>query len=228
MAENIQLSACKAIIKALLSSEEVASIFYKPVDLDMDLSTVRDRLNSGAYQTGDEFAKDVRLIFSKASTNPEHLCYEMGKKVEIIFEELYKKVKDDPNQLLTSMMSEDEEGEESSPEVTPLGQNRNVATAQVETMETGILADEPTMSTAEVEGLCPPEVDQFLFSTIRALGQTSGLLLGVIHLIHEQEGIEFNSENPDDDWLCFKIDKLKLYTKGLICMYLAQNGIKYN
>ncbi|XP_001360386.2 bromodomain testis-specific protein [Drosophila pseudoobscura] len=100
-------NACKAIIRKLFSSQykKLAWIFYEPIDAPylglhdyhkivkkpMDLNSIRTRLQAGLYVNADEFVRDVRLMFDNTYlyTTPDHLCHQMAKKLQAIFEAMF-------------------------------------------------------------------------------------------------------------------------------------------
>jgi hypothetical protein len=96
-----QLKFCLNIIKDLLNKRNMAFVwpFSKPVDVKnlnlsdyyqiikkpMDLGTVKKKLENREYATTDEFATDVRLIFSNCYlyNAPQTDVVAMCKKVEV-------------------------------------------------------------------------------------------------------------------------------------------------
>ncbi|CAM4812301.1 unnamed protein product [Rotaria magnacalcarata] len=109
-----QLKYCVSIIKDLLNKKNVSFVwpFSKPVDVEslnlpdyyqiikkpMDLGTVRRKLDNREYATPEEFATDVRLIFSNCYlyNGPNTDVVAMCKKVEQMFENKYAKLPDEP------------------------------------------------------------------------------------------------------------------------------------
>ncbi|CAL1275181.1 unnamed protein product [Larinioides sclopetarius] len=60
------------------------------IDIPMDLSTVRERLNSNHYSNPTEFCKDMRLIFQNSrnyNTNKKSKIYSMTLRLSAMFEE---------------------------------------------------------------------------------------------------------------------------------------------
>ncbi|KNC83241.1 hypothetical protein, variant [Sphaeroforma arctica JP610] len=104
---NVQMKFCSQLLDEMLSAKHIkyAWIFYTPVDpvalslpdyfdkikVPMDLSLVKRNLYSGEYETPDEFAKDVRLMFNNCYTyndaNSEVFLY--GQKLNEVFEARY-------------------------------------------------------------------------------------------------------------------------------------------
>lgn len=88
--------------KNLLIIKGYAWPFYKPVDAEllglhdyhdiikkpMDLSTVKQKMDNREYRTGQEFASDVRLIFTNCyKYNPaDHDVVIMARKLQDVFE----------------------------------------------------------------------------------------------------------------------------------------------
>ncbi|CAF0953142.1 unnamed protein product [Didymodactylos carnosus] len=124
-----QLKYCSSIIKDLFHKKHSAFVwpFYKPVDVEqlalhdyhdivkkpMDLGTVKKKLENREYSTPDEFATDVRLIFSNCSlyNGPNTDVVQMCKKVQQLFESKYEKMPDEPpppiinNELMSTDLS---------------------------------------------------------------------------------------------------------------------------
>jgi len=109
-----QLKYCLSIIKDLLHKKNFAFVwpFSTPVDAEdlnlpdyhqiikhpMDLGTVKKKLENREYATPEEFASDVRLVFSNCYlyNRPETDVVAMCKKVEQMFENKYAKMPDEP------------------------------------------------------------------------------------------------------------------------------------
>ncbi|CAF1677278.1 unnamed protein product, partial [Adineta ricciae] len=109
-----QLKYCLSIVKDLLHKKNLSFVwpFAKPVDVEnlnltdyhlivkkpMDLGTVKKKLENREYATPDEFAADVRLIFSNCYlyNAPTTDVVAMCKKVEQLFENKYAKLPDEP------------------------------------------------------------------------------------------------------------------------------------
>ncbi|XP_068147552.1 bromodomain-containing protein 3 [Drosophila tropicalis] len=127
-----ELNACKALLKNLMSPtyKKLAWIFYEPVDSEalglddyheivkepMDLGTIKERLDADDYEDATEFAKDVRLIFFNAYlyTNSGHVCYQMAKELQLIFEKMFTELLNDSTQLL-EIADKEEEKVDSNP-----------------------------------------------------------------------------------------------------------------
>ncbi|SPP73557.1 bromodomain-containing protein 2 [Drosophila guanche] len=102
--------ACKAIIRKLFSSEykPLAWVFYDPIEAaflglhdyhtivqkPMHLRYIRNRLNKGDYTNAEDFERDVRQIFNNTYlyTPPNHVCHQMAKKLEGIFDKMFLEI----------------------------------------------------------------------------------------------------------------------------------------
>ncbi|KAK2574995.1 hypothetical protein KPH14_008751 [Odynerus spinipes] len=108
------LKSCNEILKELFSKKHsgYAWPFYKPVDAEllglhdyhdiikkpMDLGTVKTKMDSREYKTAQEFASDVRLIFTNCYkyNPPDHDVVAMARKLQDVFEMRYAKIPDEP------------------------------------------------------------------------------------------------------------------------------------
>jgi hypothetical protein len=108
------LKSCNEILKELFSKKHsgYAWPFYKPVDAEllglhdyhdiikkpMDLGTVKSKMDNREYKTGQEFAGDVRLIFTNCYkyNPPDHDVVAMGRKLQDVFEMRYANIPDEP------------------------------------------------------------------------------------------------------------------------------------
>ncbi|XP_008634555.2 PREDICTED: bromodomain-containing protein 2 [Corvus brachyrhynchos] len=109
-----QLKYCNGILKELLSKKHAAYAwpFYKPVDASalglhdyheiikhpMDLSTIKRKMENREYRDAQEFAADVRLMFSNCYkyNPPDHDVVAMARKLQDVFEFSYAKMPDEP------------------------------------------------------------------------------------------------------------------------------------
>ncbi|KAM9290502.1 bromodomain-containing protein 2-like, partial [Gastrophryne carolinensis] len=109
-----QLKYCNGILKELLSKKHGAYAwpFYKPVDATalglhdyhdlikhpMDLSTIKKKMENREYRDAQEFAGDVRLMFSNCYkyNPPDHDVVAMARKLQDVFEFRYAKMPDEP------------------------------------------------------------------------------------------------------------------------------------
>ncbi|XP_038226802.1 bromodomain-containing protein 2 isoform X2 [Dermochelys coriacea] len=109
-----QLKYCNGILKDLVSKKHAAYAwpFYKPVDASalglhdyheiikcpMDLSTIKRKMENREYHDAQEFAADVRLMFSNCYkyNPPDHDVVAMARKLQDVFEFSYAKMPDEP------------------------------------------------------------------------------------------------------------------------------------
>ncbi|XP_011476373.1 bromodomain-containing protein 4 isoform X2 [Oryzias latipes] len=109
-----QLGYCAALVREMLSKKHAAYAwpFYKPVDVDalglhdyhdiikhpMDLSTIKAKLENRQYRDPQEFAADVRLMFSNCYkyNPPDHEVVAMARKLQDVFEMRFAKMPDEP------------------------------------------------------------------------------------------------------------------------------------
>ncbi|KAJ8251351.1 hypothetical protein GJAV_G00220420 [Gymnothorax javanicus] len=108
-----QLRYCAGILKEMLTKkhEAYAWPFYKPVDAKalglhdyhdiikhpMDLGTVKAKLESRQYADPQEFAADIRLMFSNCYkyNPPDHDVVAMARKLQDVFEMRLAKMPDE-------------------------------------------------------------------------------------------------------------------------------------
>nr|XP_054597252.1 bromodomain-containing protein 4 isoform X2 [Nothobranchius furzeri] len=109
-----QLGYCVGLVRDMLSKKHAAYAwpFYKPVDVDalglhdyheiikhpMDLSTIKAKLENKQYREPQEFAADVRLMFSNCYkyNPPDHEVVAMARKLQDVFEMRFAKMPDEP------------------------------------------------------------------------------------------------------------------------------------
>jgi hypothetical protein len=109
-----QMKYCSKIVNELLAKkhEGYAWPFYKPVDATalglndyhdiiktpMDLGTVKTKMDERRYRRPEDFAADVRLIFTNCYkyNPPEHDVVGMARKLQDVFEMRYAKMPDEP------------------------------------------------------------------------------------------------------------------------------------
>ncbi|XP_029015734.1 bromodomain-containing protein 4 isoform X2 [Betta splendens] len=109
-----QLGYCSSLVRDMLSKKHAAYAwpFYKPVDVDalglhdyhdiikhpMDLSTIKAKLENKQYRDPQEFAADVRLMFSNCYkyNPPDHEVVAMARKLQDVFEMRFAKMPDEP------------------------------------------------------------------------------------------------------------------------------------
>ncbi|CAH1119082.1 unnamed protein product [Phaedon cochleariae] len=108
------LKACNEILMELFSKKHsnYAWPFYQPVDADllglhdyhdiikkpMDFGTVKQKMDNREYRTPQDFAGDVRLIFTNCyKYNPsDHDVVAMARKLQDVFEVKFAKIPDEP------------------------------------------------------------------------------------------------------------------------------------
>ncbi|XP_017096862.2 bromodomain-containing protein 2 [Drosophila bipectinata] len=240
-----EINACKAIIKSLFgtSYKHLAWVFYEPLDAQMlalydyheivkepmDLSTVRHRISSGCYQNAADFAKDVRLIFYNTYlyTKPGHLCYEMAKKLQVVFEEMFAQVAANPGAPGTSCYSDTEESSSSSSSSSSSEDDSD--SEESGTSSSSEASQATSSSTAPPPAPVPEwaktgmssfttEEDLDLHAKIQQLD--GEVLLHVIHLIQRGEGGGYGNKELE-----FDVCQLKVHTKRSILEYLESRGI---
>ncbi|XP_057673616.1 bromodomain-containing protein 4 isoform X1 [Corythoichthys intestinalis] len=109
-----QLGYCSSLVREMLSKKHTtyAWPFYKPVDVaalglhdyhdiikhPMDLSTIKAKLENRQYRDPQEFAADVRLMFSNCYkyNPPDHEVVGMARKLQDVFEMRFAKMPDEP------------------------------------------------------------------------------------------------------------------------------------
>ncbi|XP_041759105.1 bromodomain-containing protein 2 isoform X7 [Coregonus clupeaformis] len=109
-----QLRYCNGILKELLSKKHAAYAwpFYKPVDASMlglhdyhdiikqpmDLSTIKRKMDSREYRDAQQFAGDVRIMYSNCYkyNPPDHDVVAMARKLQDVFEFCFAKMPDEP------------------------------------------------------------------------------------------------------------------------------------
>ncbi|XP_061882435.1 bromodomain-containing protein 4-like isoform X1 [Entelurus aequoreus] len=111
-----QLHSCAQLVKEMLSKKHFAYAwpFYLPVDSKalglhdyhdiikhpMDLSTVKKKLDNRQYRDAQEFAADVRVMFSNCYkyNPPGHDVVAMARKLQDVFEMRFAKMPDEPEE----------------------------------------------------------------------------------------------------------------------------------
>ncbi|KAL7725002.1 hypothetical protein ACLKA6_001438 [Drosophila palustris] len=258
-----EINACKAIMRNLFSKKykSFAWIFYHPIDANflglydyhdvvkqpMDLSTIKHRLNTNFYLNATDFARDVRLIFYNTYlyTSPGHLCYDMAKNLQRVFESMYAEVP------LHCVNGEAPVWSDSSSELdveAPYNHNNNwnynnnknihSSTPCAQSMNSNLnrLVNEPQVlhqhprqhqmkAPAEASkgiGHVPISAEEDLDLHIKVQQLDGVMLLNVIHMIHQLEGLNFGYPNKE---LEFDVRNLKPHTKRSILAYMASKGI---
>ncbi|XP_066145851.1 bromodomain-containing protein 3-like isoform X8 [Euwallacea fornicatus] len=131
---NDSLKACNEILKDLFSKKHCSYAwpFYKPVDAEllglhdyhdiikkpMDLGTVKRKMDNREYRSAQEFAQDVRLIFTNCyKYNPsDHDVVAMARKLQDVFEVKFAKIPDEPLNRISGMVPHDSSSSGSSSE----------------------------------------------------------------------------------------------------------------
>lgn len=111
---SVQLKYCYNFLKELLQKkhEAYAWPFYKPVDTEglglhdyyeiikcpMDLTTIKIKMEASEYATPQEYATDIRLIFTNCYkyNPPDHDVVKMARKLQDVFEYKYAQMPDEP------------------------------------------------------------------------------------------------------------------------------------
>ena len=65
--------------------------YFEVIEHPMDLGSVKEKLNTSKYNSPDEFANDVRLVFSNAMTynHRDHAVYKAAKEISNVFEKKF-------------------------------------------------------------------------------------------------------------------------------------------
>lgn len=126
------LKSCNEILKELFSKKHsgYAWPFYKPVDAEllglhdyhdiikkpMDLGTVKRKMDNREYKSANEFAADVRLIFTNCYkyNPPDHDVVAMGRKLQDVFEMRLANIPDEPANNITPNQSKESDSSSSS------------------------------------------------------------------------------------------------------------------
>ncbi|XP_053318931.1 bromodomain-containing protein 4 isoform X2 [Spea bombifrons] len=111
-----QLRYCAAIVREMFAKKHSAYAwpFYKPVDVEalglhdyceiikhpMDLGTIKVKLDGFQYRDAQDFASDVRLMFSNCYkyNPPDHEVVAMARKLQDVFEMRFAKMPDEPEE----------------------------------------------------------------------------------------------------------------------------------
>ncbi|XP_062871455.1 bromodomain-containing protein 4 isoform X2 [Trichomycterus rosablanca] len=114
-----QLRHCAGIVKEMFAKKHAvyAWPFYKPVDVEnlglhdyhdiikhpIDLTSIKDKLEARQYRDAQEFAADVRLMFSNCYkyNPPDHEVVAMARKLQDVFEMRFAKMPDEPEEAFT-------------------------------------------------------------------------------------------------------------------------------
>ncbi|XP_066530305.1 bromodomain-containing protein 4 isoform X3 [Hoplias malabaricus] len=111
-----QLRYCLGIVKEMFAKKHASYAwpFYKPVDVEalglhdyhdiikhpMDLTSIKEKLDNRQYRDAQEFAADVRLMFSNCYkyNPPDHEVVAMARKLQDVFEMRFAKMPDEPEE----------------------------------------------------------------------------------------------------------------------------------
>uniref|UniRef100_A0A8C6T5X2 Bromodomain-containing protein 2 n=1 Tax=Neogobius melanostomus TaxID=47308 RepID=A0A8C6T5X2_9GOBI len=111
---STQLRYCSGLLKEMLSKKHAvyAWPFYSPVDatalqlhdyheiikVPMDLSSIKRKMDGREYRDAQQFASDVRLMFSNCYkyNPPDHDVVAMARKLQDVFEFSFAKIPDEP------------------------------------------------------------------------------------------------------------------------------------
>ncbi len=128
---SVQLRHCHGILKEMLSKKHAmyAWPFFKPVDADvlglhdyhdiikhpMDLGTIKDKLENRVYKNANEFAADMRMMFTNCYkyNPPDHDVVNMARKLQDVFEVRFAKMPDEP------MTAEDDDDDDDTKDSDP-------------------------------------------------------------------------------------------------------------
>uniref|UniRef100_A0A3Q3D474 Bromodomain containing 4 n=1 Tax=Hippocampus comes TaxID=109280 RepID=A0A3Q3D474_HIPCM len=112
-----QMHSCSLLVKEMLSKKHFAYAwpFHLPVDAKalglhdyhdiikhpMDLGTIKKKLDNRQYRDPQEFAADVRLMFSNCYkyNPPGHDVVAMARKLQDVFEMRFAKMPDEPEEV---------------------------------------------------------------------------------------------------------------------------------
>ncbi|KAM9324768.1 bromodomain testis-specific protein [Gastrophryne carolinensis] len=113
-----QLKHCNSILNELMSKKHASYAWplYKPTDslsvcfpgsgdfVDMDLTTIRDKMENGQYKDTREFASDIRLMFANCynCNSSDSEVVNMARKLQDVFETLFAKIPDEPVESSTT------------------------------------------------------------------------------------------------------------------------------
>ncbi|KAH9362080.1 hypothetical protein HPB48_002058 [Haemaphysalis longicornis] len=132
-----QLKYCNSILAELLDNEHAWPFlepvdaklpglrdYYKVIKHPMDMGTVKQRMDNWQYDGHEEFARDMRLIFTNCYKYhpPGHQLVAMATELQGIFELLYAKMPHEPQRKKrkpSPQAGEEEEGDAGSPAAGP-------------------------------------------------------------------------------------------------------------
>ncbi|XP_022223029.2 bromodomain-containing protein 2 [Drosophila obscura] len=239
-------NACKAIIRKLFSSQykRLAWIFYEPIDAPflglhdyyniverpIDLRFIKNRLYNGLYWDAAEFERDMQLLFHNTYlyTTPGHLCYEMAKKLQVIFEAMFVEItapvtpaKSDttiettPQSTMSPIFESEEDtskpGTPNTPHKDGDGELLQWQHAEAERPWTAKEDDDRPWTTKD---------NNMLAARLQTL--KGEVLHRVMHIIKQMEDLRIVRRK-----LKFDTATLKSHTKYTIVRYLASKGVHF-
>uniref|UniRef100_UPI00358FDFD2 bromodomain-containing protein 2-like n=1 Tax=Myxine glutinosa TaxID=7769 RepID=UPI00358FDFD2 len=116
------LKYCNGILKEMFAKKHAgyAWPFYNPVDAStlglhdyheivkqpMDLSTIKRKMDGREYRDTQEFAADMRLMFSNCYryNPPDHDVVSMASELQVVFEMRFAKMPDEPMPMTPMML----------------------------------------------------------------------------------------------------------------------------
>uniref|UniRef100_UPI00358E57E0 bromodomain-containing protein 2-like n=1 Tax=Myxine glutinosa TaxID=7769 RepID=UPI00358E57E0 len=116
------LKYCNGILKEMFAKKHAgyAWPFYNPVDAStlglhdyheivkqpMDLSTIKRKMDGREYRDAQEFAADMRLMFSNCYryNPPDHDVVSMASELQVVFEMRFAKMLDEPMPMAPMML----------------------------------------------------------------------------------------------------------------------------
>jgi len=114
------LKYCNSILKELLAKKHALPDYHEIIKKPMDLGTVKQKMDSREYRSPQEFAEDVRLIFTNCYryNPPESDVVMMAKKLQDVFEMKYARMPDDLSSNIDDGEASDSESATSEAETS--------------------------------------------------------------------------------------------------------------
>jgi len=124
------LKYCNSILKELLAKKHALPDYHEIIKKPMDLGTVKQKMDSREYRSPQDFAEDVRLIFTNCYryNPPESDVVMMAKKLQDVFEMKYARMPDD----LSSNIDDGEASDSGSATSEPESSDDNESEAERE------------------------------------------------------------------------------------------------
>ena len=87
----------------------MTNLFLKVIKTPMDLGTIKNKMDAREYNSHQEFATDVRLVFTNCYkyNPPDHDVVAMARKLQDVFEMRFARIPDEVtanNQGLCSIL----------------------------------------------------------------------------------------------------------------------------